>query len=510
MSDLRSRMLRVLPPFEDREKMIDPNQTTRDIVKEVLKAHQVFESHYDKIADIWTAGELNKVPKKLFQFCADHLKYKEEDADDQTTRSPAGILELIKVDCKHYSGFMAGVLDAINRTGEYYYDWYYRFASEEILDASPHHVFVVVKGEDETEVWLDPVPNVGGYDTRPIYFWKYDKRPKGMALRRLSGTGQKGFVSHTTVSRSDINAPMVQRPVNKIGYIHPLVGYQPGAKIGANQDAEKALQDALKAYEEGLITSVSNLKTNSSVDGNIDAIVKSAAASAVPGASAALAITSTLTTAVSNIFGAGSVLSRVAAAASSGNVLTTPINIVKAIVGGRSYYLDKYYLFNDYSYHVLGYSSGGSDGVSDSDVPVACQWFITKLGIFISSRTFLGALRDGVDNYMALIKVNPYTTQDRVRVQLAYNVLQQYMPNVLTPKNWANTVGVYDNAVTAAIVNARRNNPAAQADTTGTNTTGAGLSAGTAGILNYIQANPLPSILIGAGLAYGAYQLLKD
>src|SRR5713226_9417336 len=168
MSGLRKAMLRVLPPYQHEEKLIDTNQTTRDIVKEVLQAHKIFEEDYDKIADLWMEGPLNKVPRRLFNYCATELVYKEEDKDDQNTISPAGILELVKVDCKHYSGFIGGVLDAINRTGEYYYDWYYRFASEDLADPAPHHVFIIIKGEDDKEIWLDPVPVVGGYNTRPF------------------------------------------------------------------------------------------------------------------------------------------------------------------------------------------------------------------------------------------------------------------------------------------------------------------------------------------------------
>jgi hypothetical protein len=416
------------------------------------------------------------------------------------------------VDCKHYSGFIGGVLDAINRTGEYYYDWDYRFASESLIQPAPHHVFIVIKGSDGKEVWVDPVPGVGGYNTRPFYFWKYDKKPQGMALERLSGTEHKGFHSHVTVSRDQLRALTTSPAIGRMGGIHPLAGYRSTAAIGANQDAEKQLQDALKAYENGLVSSVSNLSNKNQVDGNIDNIIKAAAASSVPGAAAALAFTSQLTNAVSNIFGGGSVLARVAQAASGSNVLTAPLNIVKALFGGRSYYLDKYYLFNDYTWHVLGYSSGSSDGVKDSDVPIAAQWFITKLGIFISSRTMLGALWDGEDIYMALHSGNPWITMDRVRVSLARQVMLRYMTTPHAPGtagDWKNTVGVYDNAVTAAIAKARIQDPNAVTDSSGVVKTG--LDNGTVSTLwNYVQANPVPSLLIGGALVYGAYQLLKD
>jgi hypothetical protein len=68
-------MLQVLPPFEWKREMKEKDQTTRDIVKEVLAAHRAFASHYDKIADIWMKNQLNRVPRRLFDFCDKDLKY---------------------------------------------------------------------------------------------------------------------------------------------------------------------------------------------------------------------------------------------------------------------------------------------------------------------------------------------------------------------------------------------------------------------------------------------------
>jgi hypothetical protein len=476
MSPTRADMLKVLPPFRGLAEMIDPDQTTRDIVKEVLQAHKEFAPDYDKIAGMWMDGQLNKVPKRLFEFCDKQLHYDEESGDDQNTISPAGILEIRGVDCKHYSGFIAGVLDAINRTGEYYYDWSYRFASEDILKPSPHHVFIVITGADDQEVWIDPVPGVGGYDSRPLYFWKYDKKPK-MALHRLSGTG-RGIVSHVVVSRDSLPAMTTARAIGKVSKISPYAGYQSAAAVGASQDAEKQLQDGLKAYELGLITSVSNLVVNKKTDTNIDTIAKFASGIPVAGSYIAIA------------YAAYSFFAKIAS--------------------GRNYYLDKYYLYNDYTWHVLGYSSGSSDNVKDSDVPIAAMWFITKLGVFISSRTILGALWDGEDNYMNL-HGNPYITMDRVRVALARQVMQKYNMNPHSPGvagAWKDVKGVYDDAVTAAIEKARINDPNAAVDTDGTVSTG--VAAGiVSNVWADIKANPLPAVLIGGALAYGLYRVFK-
>jgi hypothetical protein len=134
---------------------------------------------------------------------------------------------------------------------------------------------------------------------------------------------------------------------------------------------------------------------------------------------------------------------------------------------GRNYNKDQYTGASDYYFYVQGQDLGDSTNVKDAQVPPALQWYETKLGVYVSGRAHVNALRQSPEAYLALYAVNPYTTQDRIRVQLASQVVQQQMPNNLVKGGWANVVGVYDNAVTAAIVNARRVDPTAQVDLTG-------------------------------------------
>src|SRR5208283_4791328 len=157
-------VLSVVPPFEGKEYIISKRQTTRDIVREVLNAHESFAADYDLLIKGLRFKKTISLEEQLFKFCKDNLHYNVESEKWQTTRSPAGIIELGSdpssgVDCKHYAGYIAGVLDAINRNdGQRTYDWYYRFAS---YDASPDpgHVFVVLKYDDGTDFWIDPVLN---------------------------------------------------------------------------------------------------------------------------------------------------------------------------------------------------------------------------------------------------------------------------------------------------------------------------------------------------------------
>jgi hypothetical protein len=196
-TDLLSR----LPVFLGNRDIISEDQSTKDIVNEVLTAHEIFSEDYDKIQALFLGGN---VEKKLFDFCKKYLPYNIESEDLQTTRSPAGLMAMRNAgcDCKHYAGFIGGVLDAMNRAGVKKTNWFYRFASYDFFDEDVKHVFIIVKN-DNGEIWIDPVLN--NFDGRSPYpAYKVDKKPKKMSLVRLSGVPAKIQTSHTIAFRSDM------------------------------------------------------------------------------------------------------------------------------------------------------------------------------------------------------------------------------------------------------------------------------------------------------------------
>lgn len=176
----RKDLLEALPPYEDEWVLIHPNQTVKDIIGEVLEAHQEFAPYYDKIVLYFDTGNIEAICNFLYIFCKQNIKYKEESEEKQTSALPTGILTRGFGDCKHYSGFIAGILDALNRSGRKI-KWHYRFASYNPLDSVPHHVFVVVNDNGQ-EIWVDPTPNANVLTPA----WQVDKKikAKNMALHR--------------------------------------------------------------------------------------------------------------------------------------------------------------------------------------------------------------------------------------------------------------------------------------------------------------------------------------
>jgi hypothetical protein len=194
-------LLQYLPPVEGNSKLITEDQVVTDIITEVIKAHKWFEHDYDGIYFFFDDADIRVICKRLFDFCKNNISYKKEPKENQTTRSPSLLLEMGNGDCKHYAGFIGGVLAAMQRHGKKI-NWCYRFASYDWFDSTPQHVFVVVK-TNNGEIWVDPV--LDRLDER--YLPKHtpiDKKinVQNMALYRLSGIGlpqdYKGYIPQTT------------------------------------------------------------------------------------------------------------------------------------------------------------------------------------------------------------------------------------------------------------------------------------------------------------------------
>jgi hypothetical protein len=189
-----SNVLEAVPVFQGRELVVKRSgHSANQIVNEVLNAHVAFAGDYDLLVDEISFSRAEPLESQLFSFCKKNLHYVVEEGYYQSTRSPAGIIELgsiegVGVDCKHYAGYIAGVLDAENRkAGKIVYDWSYRFASYD-SNPEPGHVFVVIE-KKSGEVWVDPVlKSLDQRFPRPRF---YRDKKIDMPLVRLSGIAKR-------------------------------------------------------------------------------------------------------------------------------------------------------------------------------------------------------------------------------------------------------------------------------------------------------------------------------
>lgn len=192
----KSLLLGKLPPFTSTSVLIERRQTVKHIIREVLEAHKVFANDYDTIAEDFYCSTPTMTAQALFNFCKDNIRYVVEPEEKQTTKSPAAIIALgdsVGGDCKHYAGFIGGVLDALNRRG-CNIEWFYRFASYDMFDHMPQHVFIVVIDNNQ-EIWVDPV--LSSFNDRHVqpYHTPIDKKVKRMPLYRIAGVDEYNEVT---------------------------------------------------------------------------------------------------------------------------------------------------------------------------------------------------------------------------------------------------------------------------------------------------------------------------
>jgi hypothetical protein len=202
----RNNILGRLTPYYGNKVKLTESQSTNDIIREILNAHKKYSSDYDKIAPQFWRGSVKASCKYVFNFLKKNVKYKIEPDSRQSVKSPAAILATGANggynDCKHYSLFFAGLLDAWKRSGKNI-NFCYRFANYRFLDNKPHHVFVVVNSGGK-EIWCDAVLN--SFDEKKQYINKIDKKP--MALYSISGINCESCENYGTPA---IGAPRRRR-----------------------------------------------------------------------------------------------------------------------------------------------------------------------------------------------------------------------------------------------------------------------------------------------------------
>lgn len=164
------------------------DQDTRDIIHWIIKWHKNFASDYDHISSLFWRGNDIDTAEYIFDFCIKNIFYCIETKEDQTVKSPAAIIATGVYkdgynDCKHYSLFIAGILDSLKRKG-YPIEWTYRFANYDIFETLPQHVFVILFDEHGNETWIDPV--LQKFDYKKRYVNAIDKNVDTM-LRGISG-----------------------------------------------------------------------------------------------------------------------------------------------------------------------------------------------------------------------------------------------------------------------------------------------------------------------------------
>lgn len=181
-------LLNYLPRYQGKEKILKDQQTTDDIINEILKGHNKYSDQYKNISSFFVGSTPKQTLNNVWNFLKKEVKYKVEPESKQTIKSPSAIIATGKTtgsDCKNYSLFTAGILDNINKSGQQKIPFCFRFTGYKFFDSNPQHVFIVAYPGTDKEIWCDAVLNK--FDYKKPYTIKIDKKPM---LVGISGIGK--------------------------------------------------------------------------------------------------------------------------------------------------------------------------------------------------------------------------------------------------------------------------------------------------------------------------------
>lgn len=224
-------LLIYLPPVKGRTDLIIEEQTTTDIINEMLKASLYFQKDYNNIpVDAFSSL------KEIWTFTKKTFHYKEDSELAQDLQSPSVMIENAidgngSVDCKSYSLFISGLLTSKGNK-----DWFFKFASYN-SEKEPTHVYVVCNG-----YILDCCMNSFNSEANCSYYICASPYKKSdMAINRISGTNnvQKRLNHNPTIYGR-------QRRYGTVGE-----GNGKGASPKANKQA-KEKQPSQKDKDAGL------------------------------------------------------------------------------------------------------------------------------------------------------------------------------------------------------------------------------------------------------------------
>lgn len=275
-------MLQVLPPFNNSSLLIEGNQNVPDIIREVLEAHVFFASDYDLIYQYFDKGSIKDICKSLFDFCKKNIVYKIEPETEQTTKSPSALIAMGYGDCKHYAGFIAGVLSAITRNTGKQIDWRYRFASYNMFVREPGHVFVVVFNAGN-EYWIDPV--LSRFDERLQPAFVTDKKIN-MPLYRVSGLkNDVGYLLPETEAYLSPTGELIYQQVESPVYQQPAIPIPDIALEDIPDDMDLAAADDDANLSPEILQAIELLLYYNVIDtaGNFNDTLLLSYSSAVPG-----------------------------------------------------------------------------------------------------------------------------------------------------------------------------------------------------------------------------------
>ena len=169
-----------------RGKVLVEDQTVKDIIEAMEHKHADCQRYYDALYSYFVKDNLYDTAEGLWEFCKDNFTYDVEGLDDQRVSMPSTMLKRGHNDCKGYSLFIGGILDAMKRAGVFSFTWVYRYVPSSLLSGELGHVFVVVNPKTDN-IWIDSV--MGSFNEHYFNLFKKDNN-----VSKAASVGRMGYL----------------------------------------------------------------------------------------------------------------------------------------------------------------------------------------------------------------------------------------------------------------------------------------------------------------------------
>lgn len=184
----KKQILSVLPPPKGVVEVTVDDHDTNDIIRGIVEMHNDNVANYLLVGRLFLENyELEEIPYFLFLFCKNNLKYREDTGESQELKSPQVLMRDGYCDCKGYSLFIGGTLNAINSIlKKRVFDCNYCLVSFD-NDKLPTHIFVKCNGDN-----VDPC--YWKFSNEIDYTYIYTlKISNNMAVKKISGKRKRTY-----------------------------------------------------------------------------------------------------------------------------------------------------------------------------------------------------------------------------------------------------------------------------------------------------------------------------
>ena len=191
-----------VPPIQGKKRKIKDWQTSDDILCAISDGLRL-SPYCENYAYIFEQGNytVEQTCEDLYNFMYDNFVFKAEPPEDQNSKEINVILESATNDCKHFSTFALGTLQALGIKSTLRICWYWDESGK--MRKKPSHVYVIAYDENGDEIIVDGTLPIFNKESQAAKYKNINF--KNMTLSHMSGEASIGKFSLSSLVKGVAN-----------------------------------------------------------------------------------------------------------------------------------------------------------------------------------------------------------------------------------------------------------------------------------------------------------------